>query len=84
MISDGLEGLEGRKYRPDPLAGNKPIYLQLHVHYVSNIPVIPAQKDLSTVLHVVLIHINISIYYSVLHHVRILDKSLSGTRSQVL
>jgi hypothetical protein len=49
--------------------------------------VITAQKDLSTslvVLHAVQIHINISIYYSVVHHVRNLDKNLSGTRTHLL
>jgi hypothetical protein len=37
-----------------------------------------------TVLHVVQIHINICIYYSVVNHVRILDKNLSGARTQLL
>jgi hypothetical protein len=38
----------------------------------------------TVVVHVVHTHINISIYYSVVLHVRILDKNLSGTRTQLL
>jgi hypothetical protein len=38
----------------------------------------------TVVLQVVQVHINISIYYSVVHHVRILAKKLSGNRTQLL
>jgi hypothetical protein len=40
--------------------------------------------SITVVLHVVQIHINISIYYSVVHHVRILCMNLSGIRTQLL
>jgi hypothetical protein len=39
--------------------------------------------SITVVLHVVQIHINVSIYYSVVYHVRILDKNLSGTRTRL-
>jgi hypothetical protein len=62
------------------------VFLQLHVHCVSY-----HSGDYRTerlvhsiaVLHVVQIHINISIYYSVVQRLRILDKSLPGTRTQL-
>jgi hypothetical protein len=40
--------------------------------------------SITHVLHVVQIHIKVIMYSYVLHHVRILDKNLSGTRSQVV
>jgi hypothetical protein len=32
----------------------------------------------------IIIYINVNIYHSVVHHVRILDRNLSGTRTQLL
>jgi hypothetical protein len=42
--------------------------------------------SITVVFHVVQIHtrINTSRYYSVVHHVRILDKNLTGIRTQLL
>jgi hypothetical protein len=40
--------------------------------------------SVTVVLHVVQIHIKVSTYSYVLHHVRILDKNLSGTRTQLI
>jgi hypothetical protein len=40
--------------------------------------------SITVVLRVVQIHITINIYYSVVHDVRILEKNLSGTRTQLL
>jgi hypothetical protein len=54
------------------------VFLQLHVDCVSYHSGDYRTERLVrsiTVLHVVQIHINISIYYSVVHHVRILDKN---------
>jgi hypothetical protein len=65
----------------------KNVFLQLHVQCVGY-----HSGDYRTerlvrsipVLHVVQIHININIYYSVVHHVRILDKNISMARTQLL
>jgi hypothetical protein len=67
------------KVRQDVLAGNKCIFAtscRLCVIF----PLITAEKGLYSITDVQ-IHINIStyIYFSVVHHVRILHKSLSGT-----
>jgi hypothetical protein len=66
----------------------KKVFFQLHVQcvcyhsgdYRTEILVL----SINVVLHVVQIHSNISIYYFVVHHVRILDKTLSMARTQVL
>jgi hypothetical protein len=64
------------------------VIMQLHVHCVgynsSDNRTERIVLSITVVLHVVQIRINISIYYSVLHHVRILDVNLSGTRTQLL
>jgi hypothetical protein len=82
--SGGWEALGGRKVWQDVLAGNKCI-LQLHVDCVGYISVDYRTERLVHSIRVE-IHINIStyIYYSVVHHVRILHKSISGTRTQPL
>jgi hypothetical protein len=78
-----LGGLDGRN---DPLAGNKCIFTtscRLSFHsgdYCTERLV----TNITVVLHVVKNNVNISIYYSIGHHVRILDKNLSGTRIQLL
>jgi hypothetical protein len=61
------------------------VFLQLHVHCVSyhsgDYRTERLVHNITVVLHVFQIHINIGIYYSVVHHVRILDKELSRTRN---
>jgi hypothetical protein len=61
------------------------VYLQLRVDCVSyhsgDYRTERLDDSITHVLHVVQIHINASIYCSVVHHVRILDNNLSGTRS---
>jgi hypothetical protein len=62
-------------------------FLQLHVVVEVIIPVITAQKDLSSALLLFFMlskYILIYVYITVVHHVRILDKNLSGTRTQLL
>jgi hypothetical protein len=58
------------------------VFLQLHVCCVSyNSGVYGTERlvhSITDVFHVVQIHINISIYSSVVHHVRILDKTFLG------
>jgi hypothetical protein len=60
------------------------VLLQLHVDGVSYHSGDCRIERLVHSITVVQIHINIGIYYSVVHHVRILDKILSGTRTQLL
>jgi hypothetical protein len=62
------------------------VFLQLHVDCVRLCGDYRTERlvhSINVVLHVQ-IHINVSIYYSVVHHVRILDKDLSGTRTHLL
>jgi hypothetical protein len=58
------------------------VFLQLRVHCVGYISSDNRTERLvlsiTVVLKVVQIHINISIYYSVVHHVRILDVNVLG------
>jgi hypothetical protein len=40
--------------------------------------------SIAVVLHVVQVHINVSTYYSIVHYVGILDRKLSGPRTQLI
>jgi hypothetical protein len=63
------------------------VFLQLHIDCISCSGDCRTERlvhSITVVLHVVQTHINIGIYYSVVQHVRILDKNLSGTRTQLL
>jgi hypothetical protein len=60
------------------------LFLQLHVDCVCYISVDYRTERLVHSITVAQIHININTYNSVVHHVRILHKSISGTRTQPL
>jgi hypothetical protein len=80
-------GLEGLGWRKDPLSGNKWTFAtscSCVSYHSSDYCTERFVHCITLVLHVVQIHINICIYYSVVHHVSILDKNLSGTRTQLL
>jgi hypothetical protein len=59
------------------------VFLQHHIDFVSYFGDYHTERlvhSITVVLHVVQIHISISIYYSVVYHMRIRDKDLSGSR----
>jgi hypothetical protein len=63
------------------------VFLQIHEHCVSYSGDYCTESlvhSITVVLRVVQIHINVSIYYPVVHHVRIVDNKRSGTRTQIL
>jgi hypothetical protein len=64
------------------------VFLQLHEDCVSyqsgDYRTERLVHSITDVLQVLQIHINISIRYSLLHHVRNLDKNITTTRTQVL
>jgi hypothetical protein len=64
------------------------VFLLLHIHcecyHSGDYRTERLVLSITFVLHVVQIHINISIYYSLVHHVGVLDKNISGTRTQLL
>jgi hypothetical protein len=62
------------------------VFLELHVDCLCYISIDYRTENLVDSITIVQIHINIStyIYYCVVHHVRILHKSISGTRTQPL
>jgi hypothetical protein len=59
------------------------LFLQLHVdcvrYHSGDNRTERLVHSITVVLHVVQMHINIRIYYSVVHHMRFLDKKLPGT-----
>jgi hypothetical protein len=80
--SGGLEGLGGRKFRQDPFADNKCIFATSC--RLCKLSFFDSRTErflhsVIVVLHVVQIHIKVSIYCSVVHQLRILDKNVSGT-----
>jgi hypothetical protein len=86
-----VDGRIGRIGRAEGSAGCSRLQYMYYCNFMWIVCYISVDYRTEKLVHsiiVVQIHINISIYiyiyYSVVHHVRILHKSISGTRTQPL